>query len=256
MESRNTISTELAALSEVVAGIPPHTPYEVPAGYFNELPALLLNRVKAADAESAMEEIATLSPLLSGLNKQTPFSIPAGYFEELAGNAMAGAKAIEFVQEELENLPPVLSQLKHKAAYEVPAGYFETLPSLLLQKVQAQPSTAAPVISMRPRRKVWGYAVAAVIAGVLAVTAWWMIRPGTDQGNGAVLLANMEKVSDNELQVYVENQVPLLDEAVASVGNPEEMDANALDEMLADVSDEELQQYLDQYSNIKKTLTN
>ena len=135
MNSRETILNELNELSRVLAEINPLATYEVPEGYFEELPEKMLNlvrekeegslvlteakhnpynvpqgyfdqlaetilkKVKATEAGSPEEEMETLSPILSKLNKKVPYTVPAGYFEELAGNVTDGAKAIELVNE-------------------------------------------------------------------------------------------------------------------------------------------------------------
>src|SRR5690242_12218735 len=98
-----------------------NNPYSVPRGYFENLADTILNRIKAESSDTAKEELEILSPMLSKIGKKTPFSTPAGYFDELTDNAVAGAKAIEFVNDELENLSPVMVELKKKMVYEVPA---------------------------------------------------------------------------------------------------------------------------------------
>ena len=254
MDNRHNILTELKAISEVVSGIAPITPYEAPVGYFESLPTIILNRVKALEAKSVNEEISTLSPLLSGLRKKPSFTIPKGYFNELPENVVAGTKAIDFVKEELESLPPVLSQLKHKKVYEVPVGYFDSFPDMMLNKVRGK--KAAPVVQMSFAKKIFAYASAAMIAGIVAVTVWWTMKPaGSESPDAPAVLANIDKVSDNELQRYVETQMPELNETATYVST-EDMNASDLDDMLADVSEEELQQYLEKNDNIKKLLTN
>lgn len=252
MDSRNTILNELQTISPVVAGIGPVMPYQVPDGYFDKLAGEILQRVKAADVGSVQEELAALSPFLSRLEKKTPFQLPAGYFEELTDNAVAGAKAIEFVNEELENLSPLMNSLKSKQVYEVPSGYFEQFPAATLEKAKAiQP---AKVISMPLNRKIFRYAAAAMVTGIITLAAWWFTRPG-EEIVPPVVVENIEKVTDDELQRYLESQTVAPDEIPVST-NTDEIDSNDMTDMLADVSDEELQQYLEKYSTIKKLPTN
>lgn len=247
MENRNTILNELKEISPVVAQAGFENPYDVPQGYFDNFAAILLQRIKAGEASTAKEELETLSPLLSGLSKKTPFSAPAGYFDELTDNAVAGAKAIDFVNGELENLSPLMSSLKGKNVYEVPAGYFEQLPAQMLQKAKSQP---AKVVSMNFTRKVVRYAAAAVVAGLIVAAAWmYMGSKETEPG-----LAGIELISDEALENYVENQVVSLAETTIIAANAE-IEAEDLKDMLADVSDEELQKYVDQFS-AKDEVTN
>jgi hypothetical protein len=287
MENRNTILNELKAISPVVAEAGFRNVYEVPAGYFEALPgrmlellkgaegegspvlpekkdnpyhvphgyfdnfaASVLNRIKANEAASAKEELETLSPLLSGLSKKMPFSTPDNFFEELSDNAVAGAKAIDFVNVELENLSPLMSSLKDKQVYEAPAGYFDQLPQQILQKVKSQP---AKVVSMNFTRKVVRYAAAAVVAGLVVAAAWLYTGNGTDEGS----LVGIEQISDEGLESYIENQnsVNPAETTVLAANTNAEIDEEDMKDMLADVSDEELQKYVDQY-NTKENFTN
>jgi hypothetical protein len=287
MENRNTILDELKAISPVVAEAGFRNVYEVPAGYFEALPgrmlgllkgaeeevspvlpakmdnpyqvpqgyfdhfaASLLQRIKANEARSAKEELETLSPLLSGLGKKMPFSTPDNFFEELSDNAVAGAKAIDFVNVELENLSPLMSSLKDKQVYEAPAGYFDQLPQQILQKVKSQP---AKVVSMNFTRKIVRYAAAAVVAGLIVVAAWLYIGNGKEEPG----LAGIEQISDESLETYIDNQssVSPAETMVLADNTNAEIDEEDMKDMLADVSDEELQKYVDQY-NAKDNITN
>ena len=239
--------------------------YEVPQGYFDSLPATILNRIKAEQTDGVNEELEILSPLLSQIGKRTPFSMPAGYFEELSENAVAGAQAIDFVNGTLENLSPLMSSLKNKQVYEVPAGYFEQLPGQVLQAAKAQ--QPAKVVSISFTRRVIQYAAAAVVAGIIAVAGWMYMSKGTDKKTpdkvemASVIVPKPElnKLSDEVLEKYLESQTAAPAEtAAAATDNTAnaEIDATDMKDMLADVSDEDLQQYLDKYSSNKDIITN
>ena len=232
-------------------------PYQAPQGYFDSLPATMLNRIKADEAPNAAEELELLSPLLKQIGKKTPFSTPAGYFSELTENAMAGAQAIDFVNGALENLSPLMASLQHQQVYEAPAGYFEQLPAQLLKAAKAQ--QPAKVVSMNVRRRVIQYAAAAVVAGVLFVAGWMYFGKSTttDPGVAPVVAGKLDKISDEVLENYIENQTILPAESTVTdnSGNAE-IDAKDMKEMLADISDEDLQQYIDKYNTSKDILTN
>lgn len=278
MNNRNTILNELKEISPVVAEIGTRLPYEVPAGYFEglaaqvlarvkdeEVSALLpqqkdnpyevpqgyfdgfaanmLKRVKALEAESAKDELGVLSPLLSSLGKKTPYSAPEGYFEDLTDNAVAGAKAIDFVNVELENLSPVMSSLKGENVYEVPAGYFEQLPATMLAKVKQQGSK---VVSMSFPRRVIRYAAAAVVAGLIIAAAWLFVGQGSNSGEQT--LAGIEEVSDEALVDFLANQTVSPAETSILASANVELKAEDLQEMLSDVSDDELIRYASQFA--------
>lgn len=223
-------------------------PYSVPQGYFEKLPELILNRVRAEHALNPQEEIEAISPLLSQLKNKQPFSVPDGYFNELPENITDGAKAIDLVNEELENLSPLMSGLKQKKAYQVPEAYFDGLPEAILEKAKAQ--KGAKVISIGFSRKLMRYAAAAVVAGIMFTGALFFLN--TPISSSPDPLAEVEKkvnntklVSDKALQEYVEYQTSG-EVTPAVISSDDEMDENDMKEMLADITDEEIQAYVEQ----------
>ena len=216
--------------------------YKVPAGYFENLSDAILNKVRALEKGSAKEELEVLSPLLGGLSKKTPFSIPQGYFEELPSNITDGAKAIDLVNEELENLSPLMNSLKGVNVYEVPSGYFEELPDLLLQKAKQQ--QPAKLVSMKFTRRVMQYAVAAVMTGLI-------ILGGIRVFNGPTVTpgeSSIASIPDTEIIQYLESNGDNVEPVLTTTTEEESIDLSADDmkEMLADISDEELQQFVEQ----------
>lgn len=256
MEHSVNILNELEAISREVAQIGRGLPYTVPAGYFESLPGQLLEKVKAAEAAatSPQEELAGLSPLLAGLSRKLPFAAPAGYFSELTEQVVSGAQAIEFVNEELENLSPLMSGLKDKQVYSVPAGYFEGLPAQVLRR--AQQAVPARVVSLGTSRRMMHYAVAAVVAGIIALATWWLVSPaGT--GLPDALATNVDKIPEDELQDYLEEQTAaVLPADQLAVNSRPELDDSDMHDLLQHVSDEEIQKYLELNLLTKHTATN
>ncbi|HEX6428027.1 MAG TPA: hypothetical protein VF008_10095, partial [Niastella sp.] len=231
-------------------------PYQVPQGYFEGLADNILQRIKATATDNVSDELEIISPLLSQIDKKMPFSTPAGYFDELGENAIAGAQAIDFVNGALENLSPLMNGLRRMYVYEVPAGYFEQLPGEVLKAVKAQ--QPAKVVSMSFTRRVIRYAAAAVVAGLI-ITAGWLYLGNKTDSNGLPPkdVAKLDSISDEMLEKYLENQTPTPAEtSIAVTASIEEIDANDMKDMLADVSDEDLQQYIEKYSTEKAIQTN
>lgn len=248
---------QLAKEEETVSTILPQAgvdPYSVPAGYFDQLANTILMRVKAVDdALSAQEELSVLSPLLSKLDKKLPFEAPAGYFTELTDNVVSGARAIDFVNEELENLSPVMAGLKDKQVYEAPAGYFEELPGQLLGRVK-KAAEPAKVIAMGFRGKMMKYAAAAALIGAVIMGAWWYTgRSGTSGSNE---VANVDKLSVTELQDYLEDESVAMPADLLAANSKPELDASDMGDLLQNVSDDEIQKYLEQNMLTKHTGTN
>jgi len=233
-----------------------NNPYQVPADYFNNLPAIILNRVKTSATDNVKEELDIASPLLGQIGKKMPFSTPAGYFEELGENAIAGAQAIDFVNDALENGSPLTNGLKRMQVYHVPAGYFEQLPGRVLKAIKAQ--QPAKVVSMSFTRRVLRYAAAAVVAGLIVTAGVLFLNRGhkTVEGNQVVVASkDLDSISDDNLENYLQNQTPAPAEATLAA-NSEELTASDMKDMLADVSDEDLQQYIEKYSTVKDIQTN
>ena len=257
------IKAEEGALPTVLQGVKVN-PFTVPAGYFDALPEAILQKVKAEAATTAQEELSVLSPLLSGLNKKMPFHTPDGYFSDLTDNAVSGARAIDFVNEELENLSPVMAGLKDKQVYEVPVGYFEQLPGQMLNKVKTL-QQSAKVVSMSFAREVVRFAAAAVIVGALALGGWWLAAPSVQSVTAGGTVAKnttpavgLDKVSDSELQDFLEDESAPLPSDLLAMNDKNQISANDMSDMLSEVSDEDIQKYLEQNTLVKlnKTSTN
>ncbi len=80
MNERNNIQQELDSMGSPLAGLPGGMPYAVPEGYFERLPAEMVNVAK-------MNEDS-----VPDFGKQMPFSVPSGYFDELPGAVLERAK--------------------------------------------------------------------------------------------------------------------------------------------------------------------
>jgi hypothetical protein len=213
MQAKNDISDELRSLSALVEGIGRQMPYELPKGYFEDLPQEVLNRI----ARMAMHD----APVVS-LPKSLTFSVPEGYFDNLAsqvlGRIKAGSAQQDFlgegVQEELDRLSPVVSRitrenpyrlpegyfaevspilsvLKDKTTYVVPEGYFDYLPAAATTTVMAAATAkaGAKVIAIGSRGKVvkghwWKYAGAAAAACLILVFSWPQLHTGFSNISG------------------------------------------------------------------------
>ena len=252
--------------------------YTVPAGYFDEFAGKLMARIKAQaslsesqtplnEFQTPMSELERISPLLSRMNKTTPFEAPEGYFSELLTNVVSGVKAIEFVNDELDHQFDGFSALgmpglKEKSVYQVPEGYFENLAGDILARV-AQPATVlsdgsaqAKVVSLHRRRNWWQYSAAAAMAGLVLTIGWLSIfNKHTPTGSNNDIL-NLSKVSDQEIQNYLDNHNVPLAESVPNSTVTLDISDSDIKSMLGDVSDDELKQYLDEHVGSRDLATN
>jgi hypothetical protein len=292
MEERNEISVELSALSELVSGIGRQTPYGVPAGYFDQLPAFVMGRIGStfrapegyfdgfaasvlarikagatasiptgesmipAMGESVEEELARLSIVISGISRKLPYTIPEGYFDGQS---------------------PLLTVARDFSTYQVPVGYFAGLPESILEKV-AEQVTVGKVIPMDPvaanRRKDmpreggkvlkgnwWKYSsVASIAACLLLIFSWPQPNTGISERDITHSLANL---SDQEIQTYLDDQHAILsvsaDNSTAAVDpGTATLDLNEGDvkSLLGEVSDSDLQQYMEEHGKADDLATN
>lgn len=266
--------------SALLAGVSKQSPYTLPPQYFEQFAQKILDHIKSVQAGkdlTAEKELEQLSPLLSGLRKSSPFRTPETYFTDLSTNVVSGVRAIEFVNDELENLSPLMNDLKSKTTYQAPANYFENLAELVLSNARQTttqtttlqtPSdssatisgTSAKIIAMPARRAWWKYAAAAITAGLILTTGWLVFNKPAGAGNGNPdILKNLSRVSDQDIQNYLDNHnVPLTEAASTSTAALDMSDTDISDAktLLGDVPDEELNKYLDEHGGTRDLATN
>ena len=288
---RNTeIADEIREISPVLAGIGNAEVYTAPAGYFGELPGSLVNRIRLMD-EMANSEIDN-QPVIS--SKENTFHVPAGYFDGFAGNLMARIKTqstISEVEEELNTIAPILNTISRDSLYHVPSGYFEGLAEIITESAKAgeiydmpQWFTAlkssniyevpqgyfekfpaavlgkvlnrnkAKVVSLTAKKSWLKYAAAAVVVGVIGISALLFTR----SGNTTDSIPNISKVADQDIINYLEDQSTPAISADDNSGSYASADINEADakELFSDISDDELQQYVEQPDLAKSLITN
>jgi len=242
-----SVKNELEVLSPVISQIEKNNiSHNIPENYFESFPEKLLSRIKADEATSASEELSILSPLLSQADKKNPFSTPSGYFNELSDNLVEGVKAIEFVKDELEQLSPLMGGLSKKNVYTVPGEYFDTLAENILQRIKHS-QEKAKVISFRKNKPWLKYAIAAALTGVILTIGFFTFNNNKQNKTTEDPIAALSKVSDQEINNYLDNHDIPLNEIPNNNTPVLDFNENDITDLLADVSDNELEQY--QYDN-------
>jgi hypothetical protein len=249
MTNKENILQELNELNSPLAAVILKNVYTVPAGYFEGLAAQVLNRIKAMEAKNAKEELGHLSPSLRKISGQMPYAVPAGYFEGLAENMMqllreknGNLQKESFGQtakEELETLSPLLNGLKKTMPYSVPEGYFHNLS-------ETRHKPAARIVSIT-HRSWFRYAAAAVMTGVIILAGFIYINSRKSVDPVAQPYAwvkkSIQKVNNADIDAFVTlADEELTNQAVAATSpvKPEE-----IKELMKDVSDKEIQDFLD-----------
>ncbi|MEO6455569.1 MAG: hypothetical protein ABIN97_15925 [Ginsengibacter sp.] len=160
MKHSTHIYNELREIAPFLADLDKTNVFTVPDNYFQLFDIQILKKINndSFDVLPAFEQ-----PLLS---------VPEGYFENLAGSILQKIKNldIEDPREELKEPCPVLYQAPNQNVFTVPDGYFENLPVALLNVVKPK----AKVVVMKKRNMVWNSAAAAVLTGIMAMSALWI----------------------------------------------------------------------------------
>jgi len=241
MTNKETILQELNELKSSLATVTLQNVYTVPVGYFEGLAAQVLNRIKAMEAKNATEELSYLSPSLINISRQMPYAVPAGYFEGLAESVMQLLReknSDQTAKEELETLSPLLSGLKKTMPYSVPGGYFESL-----GETRHQP--AAKIVSFT-KRSWFRYAAAAVITGVIVLAGFiYFTRKPVDPVAQpyAWVKKSIQKVNNADIDAFVNLADEELTSQVVVATSP--VKPGEIKELMKDVSDKEIQDFLD-----------
>lgn len=127
-------NAEWTALKPALAG--------VPAGYFDQLPGQILQKVRAADVQ---EELELLSPLLAGVPKSLPLSVPPGYFGQLSQQLLQNiTDTAGQAQAAMEEMPSILTNMPKAFPMSAPAGYFDQLSAAVMARIADADRTAVP----------------------------------------------------------------------------------------------------------------
>lgn len=230
MDTKATILQELQELSPLVASIGSGNPYRVPAGYFEMLPAQLVQQVSG-------------DSVVFG-DKQPVFAVPEGYFDGLAGQILNRVKQQkpQTVQEELAELAPLLNTISREPVYQVPEGYFESLELTVPLKL-ARPS--ARVFSFKSTKRIFQYAVAACTAGILMFGAYMFTMQNTmgisyKEAKTMNVAAELSEVKEEDINKYL-NETPVVGYAVNN--GTEDLD---VEQFLEITSDQEINEYLEE----------
>src|SRR6185312_5903631 len=241
MERLKEIEAELSGIAPILgkSGITGQ-PYQVPAGYFEHFAENLLQKIRNS-AENPGTELEAISPLLAELSRKMPYQVPEGYFNEFRahrGQPEAGhISPIEAINSDAQTGKP-------EAGHIAPIG--------VINNDRRKVIPAARTTPLRSIRPLLRYAAAAVIAAVIAGAAFLSLhhKPGTDP------LSGLTKVSDQEMANYLENQdihwVPGTSASTPTAAV--EFDDTEISELLSNVSDAELEQYLPDLQDQKRKI--
>ena len=234
MNNRSTIKNELNELNSLLPLEKGPELYSVPVGYFEGLAESLLQNVKISLLSSS-EELEEIAPLLASLPKEMPFSVPAGYFSDVTEGLSDWVK---------DDSPPALLQSAKQMPFSVPDGYFESLPAIILKIVAPR---NAKIISIHSSRKWLRYAVAAMVAGIIAISSVLYfgnnnqpIDPASESYEWVA--TNLKNVPDKELDDFI-NTTYINPSTLANTNKSTKTEIRRL---LKDISDSEINKFLEE----------
>lgn len=199
MNNEKNILIELKNISPLVASIEKSNIFSVPMDYFETLSDNILLIIKEDNSQ---------------VNSNN--DVPVGYFDNLAENILIKIKGNEVVtaKEEIKELSTVLYQLQSINPFKIPINYFNTLDNNISKLIKKE---SGKVLVIQKRKNIFKYAVAAVIAGAMALGVFKFTFNNSSIDN--ISLPNyvadgkkienideeLSKISDAEILQYLQN---------------------------------------------------
>lgn len=236
---------------------------EVPAGYFEQLPGQILQKVRTAEVQ---EELETLSPLLASVPKFLPLSVPPDYFEQLSQQVLQNIAAAQQAQPE-EDVPSFLADIPKVFPLSAPAGYFDQLDAVIMARIAETEGAKAATPSTGVQEEL--ETISPFLAGI-PKTIPLSVPPGYFDQLDTNIRARITAVPDRTPLIrrmnagrYLKWSVAACLVALVSVSTlffvrENRHHTNVLENTLANVSDQEIMEYLQTHSDAfdKEELTN
>jgi len=192
MKRGNDILNELKQIAPGAAW-PADQPFSAPAGYFDQLPEMIADKIRLQDALGA--PVSRRSPL-------TP--PPESYFAQLPAAILSQVKEVS-VAEELEAVSPLLASLPKTNPFSLPENYFENI-----QTAITEPTPVIPISTTRKRP--WlRWAAAASILVILGVSALFFIGKEHYHHDYSDIENQLTAISDEDIIAYLQNHADAFD---------------------------------------------
>jgi len=229
MEARNSnIENEIREIAPFIANIGKENSYYVPEDYFNSLAASVLAHIRLVNLKE----------------KGIPFFVQEDYFENLADSILARIRSITAqieIREELSEIAPLLNTINKKNVFSIPGNYFEKLPSVVPEK------KAGKTISLGSNIRKWvTYAAAASILFIIATTSYLYVTiHHRSIEKHLPVEQKIAELNEQEIINYLEDN----DGSTSGDLIPAANEDPHIQHMLQRVSDEEIENYLDDYGD-------
>jgi hypothetical protein len=226
--------SENILLHVFVQSLPRQYPYTVATTYFDNLPGLIVEKIRVLNTLSA-----------ENTTERNVYSIPEGYFYNLADDILKRIKANE-VQSELEAISPLLSAIPKTNVYTVPDNYlFE---SEILEAVKNKSRPPAKIFSIDAVRKWKNFAVAASIAIICLLSGFFYFSNKSQNSFSGLSDSDIQKrvsvLSDEEISNYLKNNNVF----IYTTNTYDSQQFMNVQNMIESISDKEIEEYLNENS--------
>ncbi|MEO6329529.1 MAG: hypothetical protein ABIO55_11375 [Ginsengibacter sp.] len=231
MKHSDDIYNELQEITPALAQLEKVNVFSVPENYFSGLNEQILTRVRG--------DLFFILPA----SEPSSLDVPDGYFENLAETILQKIKSSEAENagEELRQLSVMLYSVQNENVFTVPERYFDTLPVAILKAVRP---SAAKVVVMKKRGMLWTAAAAAMLTGIMAISALW-ISNNSLQENTVIVYNSKVALNIKDARQYKTDQQ--INEGITALSDAdivkylETTGSNADDEAVASgISEKEL----------------
>jgi hypothetical protein len=227
MENKNNNIEELKDIAPAVANLGNHNLYSVPYGYFDFVADSILNFIK-----------------LSEIREINPYSVPKGYFDLLADSIVRRIKlnTSNEIYDELSEIAPLLTTVNRKNIYSLPDNYFEKVSISVIEK------PAPRVIPFSKTLRKWvTYAAAASVLFIVAITTYLYVTVHNRyDGETLTVEQKIGQLKDQEIINYLKDNEEITSGDIIPASVEEDTE---IQNKLQNASDEEIQEYLHEYSD-------
>jgi len=220
---------ELNKINPLIQKIDKTEVYSVPASYFNNLAADIINKLDLSKEHAYFFGSSVL------------YSVPENYFTNLPDlilqKVISDQRKPDSVFEEMESLAPLLNTINKKPVYSLPVDFFERVPvsSIVLQKQKTK------IISVKNRSKFLRLAAAAVIIPFLAIGVYTLTAKDSLKSNNSKAKNEVKNLSKEEIVNFLKKNSA---EDPSSTSQNTSVNDNKLQSSLKQISDKEIQQFL------------
>jgi hypothetical protein len=194
-------------------------------------------------------ELETISKLVADIPNVPVFTVPEGYFALFPGKMLLKIKELETEDpaNEIIGISPLLAGLDRKMPMQVPGGYFDEI------RIPELNRPLAPVFPLKKK----GFSMFAVAASVIVVLGFGALlfsQLGSDNsqlptGNASV---ELPKLSDKEMDTFLKTFPDLAtNDPITAINIPVDVE-----EMISDVDEEGLHEFLSDLPDVKSDKLN